>query len=119
MVISKKAMEIARILDDRKASDILILDVEGSTIMADYFVICSGNSNTQVRRLGEELEDELLKQGIERIRVEGLADGRWVVADYGDVLVHIFHREERKFYDIERLWKSGDNFLEYKGEETK
>ena len=113
MAFSKKVMEIARILDDKRATDILIIDVEKLTMMADYFVIASGNSSTQVTRLAEELDEELRKDNYERIRVEGLRHGRWVVADYGDVLVHIFHKEEREFYDIERLWKNGDNFLKY------
>lgn len=113
MAYSKRVMEVAKVLDLRKATDILILDVSGSSILADYFIICSGTSNTQVRRLGEELDEELIKNGYERLRVEGLREGRWVVADYGDILVHIFHKDEREFYDIERLWKSGDNYLNY------
>ncbi|MBP3940455.1 MAG: ribosome silencing factor [Christensenellaceae bacterium] len=115
MVFSKRVKEVAKILDDKKASEVLLLDVSGSTIMADYFVVCSGNSNLHVRRLAEDLDDELIKLGYERIRVEGLREGRWVVADYGDILVHIFHKDEREFYDIERLWKNGDNYLEYEG----
>lgn len=117
MVFSTKVKEMVKILDEKKAKDIVVLDVSGSTIMADYFIICTGNSNVQVRRLAEELEDEMSKQGTSWYKAEGLNEGRWVVADYGDVLVHVFHREEREFYDIERLWKTADNYEEIKSED--
>ena len=110
---SDKVYKMANILDSKKASDILLLDVQDITILSDYFIICSGNVANHVKMLADELENALEKEGIHKIRMEGYQEGRWIVLDYGDVLVHIFHREEREFYSIERLWKSEDNFEEF------
>ena len=92
-------------LDKRKAQDILVLDVKEKTSIADYFVIASGRSTTQVVALAEHVEEETEKQlGVSVKRREGVAEGRWAVLDYGDVIVHIFNDETRLFYHLERLW---------------
>lgn len=114
----ENSLLIAKTLDSKKADDIVILDVSSATILAENFVICSGGSPNQVKMLADEVENIMAKQGILKLRSEGYTEGRWVVVDFGHILVHVFHKEERQFYDIERLWKSGDNFLNYEGTPT-
>ena len=91
-------------LDEHKATDIRVLEVGSITSIADYFLIASGGSANQVRSLADYVEDTLVKSGIHPLRHEGYTTGDWVTLDYGDVLVHIFRRETREFYDLERLW---------------
>lgn len=101
------ALKIERILSDRKALDVLVLDVHSLTVIADYFVIASGSSESQVRALYEEVEEKMKEEGMEARHIDGRQGNRWVVLDYGDVILHIFHQEERKFYGLERLWSDG------------
>ena len=110
--------DMAQILDNRKAEDIVLIDVKGITIIADSFIICSGRSSTHIKTLADELEEQMAKRGIFKTRIEGYQEARWIVMDFGDILVHIFHNDERKFYDIERLWKSQDNFENYESQNT-
>lgn len=107
------ARACCKALSDKKAKDILILDVREQTIVCSYFVIASGTSSTQVKALGENLEEALEKEGLSPVRKEGLREGRWGVIDYGDVIVHIFNEESRLFYYLERLWDSGKNVEKY------
>lgn len=100
-------------LSAKKAQDIVILNVADQTIVCSYFVIASGKSTTQVRALGDAVEEALKKQGIVPFRSEGLKEGRWGVLDLGDVVVHIFNEESRLFYFLERLWDSGQNLERY------
>lgn len=100
-------------LSAKKAEDIVILNVADQTVVCSYFVIASGKSSTQVRALGEAVEEELKKQGIALLRSEGMREGRWGVIDLGDVVVHIFNEESRLFYYLERLWDSGANLERY------
>ncbi len=106
------ALAVAKTLDDKKAKDIVALGVGHLTVVADYFVVASGNSAIQVRALANEVEEKLAEMGLEVRRREGIQEGRWVVLDYASVLVHIFHTEEREYYAIERLWDDGTNRLE-------
>jgi ribosome-associated protein len=76
----------------------------GLTIIADYFIICSGDNVTQVKAIAENVEQELLKRGIKPLGIEGLDYSHWVLLDYGDVIVHVFEKETRSYYDLERLW---------------
>ena len=101
--------KIASILYEKKAQDIVALDVSGMTVITDAMVIASGRSALQVKTLADEVEDRLSESGISPLRKEGQQEGRWVVLDYGSVLVHIFHTQEREFYQLERLWESGEN----------
>lgn len=104
----------AKALSEKKAQDIVILNVGDQTVMCSYFVIASGKSTTQVRALGEHVEEFLKKQnGIAPVRTEGMREGRWGVLDYGDVIVHVFNEESRLFYYLERLWDSGRNVERY------
>jgi len=99
------ADKIVRILEDKKASDIRVIELIGKTVIADFFVICSGRSTAQVKALAEILDEKMEKDyGIAKRRIEGLNEGRWVAVDYGGVIVHIFHEETRAFYQLERLW---------------
>ena len=91
--------------------------MENLTIIADYFIICSARSNTQVRALSDIVEEGMSKAGVEPLRSEGKQEGRWAVLDYGDVIVHIFYEETRKLYSLETLWSNGANVTHY-GEEV-
>lgn len=95
---------IAKALDEKKAEDIKIIETAELTIVADSFVIASGNSSTHVRALAGEVEDALSKLGTEPEHIEGRATG-WILIDYGTVVVHIFDRQSREYYNIERLWQ--------------
>lgn len=88
----------------KKAETPVVLELAGLTIVADYFVICSGESTTQVRAISEHIEEELRKAGTRPIGIEGRSYSHWVLLDYGDVIVHVFEKETRTFYDLEKLW---------------
>lgn len=109
----EKVLHVCKALSGKKAENIIMIDVEELTIIAECFVIASGRSAIQVKALCDEVEEKLEKLGFRHIRIEGYAPGRWIVLDYGDVLVHIFHEEERKFYNMERLWEDGMNTTRY------
>ena len=98
---------IASELDKRKAKDIKILGVTNLTVIADYFILATGTSSTQVKALADSVEVKLKEQGILPTRVEGYRSS-WVLIDYNSVIVHIFYGETREFYDLERLWKDGE-----------
>lgn len=109
-----RANAICKYLYGKKAEDIAMIDVENLTIIAGCFVLASGRSTTQVKALCDEVDEKMEKeQGMKYLRIEGYPAGRWIVLDYGDVLVHIFHEEERKFYNLERLWEDGFNTVRY------
>ncbi len=103
--------QIASILYEKKAQDIVALNVGHLTVIADCMVIATGRSAIQVKTLADEVDDKLSAQGIQPRRSEGHNEGRWIVIDYGYVIVHIFHQEERSFYNLERLWEDGSNRL--------
>ncbi len=89
---------------EKKAQDLTILDLSGISIFADYFVICSGSSTRQVKAIAEEIEMSLSKLKVEPDHIEGAAEGRWILMDYGDTVVHVFLEEIRQYYRLERLW---------------
>ena len=93
-----------KLLDNKKATDIDVLEIGEITSLGDYFVIASGSSNTQVKTLAGEIEDKLAEQGIEPKRVEGEQTAVWILMDYGDVIIHLFHRDTRDFYCLALLW---------------
>lgn len=95
---------VTEALAHRKAVDPLVLDLRGLTAAADYFVIVSGTSDAHVRGMAEHLVTALAPRGIAPHHVEGLGQGRWVLLDYVDFVVHVFHPESREFYQLERLW---------------
>ena len=100
--------QIAASLDKHKAQDLKIIVVRDLTVIADYFVIAAGTSSTQVKALADYVEYELGQQGIKPRRVEGYSSSSWILIDYGSVIVHVFYEETRAFYDLERLWKDGE-----------
>ena len=97
--------------DDKKAEDIQVLEVKELTIIADYFVICSGKSEIQVQAIAQGIEEDLSEKDIEPKKVAGANEGRWILLDYADVIVHVFHKKERDYYEIERLWADAEKIL--------
>jgi len=103
-----KAFELANAALDKKAKDVLVLNLKGMTIIADYFVICSGESTTHVRSIAEGVEDRFSKADIKPLGIEGLNYSHWVLIDYGDVIIHIFEDATRDFYELEKLWMDAE-----------
>lgn len=99
--LTSKIVEFAQ---EGNATGIVVLDLRGLTILADYFVIASGRSTIQVKSIAEKIEDELLECGEKPMRREGFNEGRWIILDYSGVMVHIFRQEERDLYQLDRLW---------------
>lgn len=102
------ADKIAQFLDEKKAKDIKIVELKGKTIVADYFVICSASSTTQVRALVDYVDEKLSKDYKLEPRGRDI-DTKWAAVDYNSVILHVFHYETRQFYNLERLWDEGDN----------
>lgn len=120
-----EAIKLAvKALDSRKAMDIEVLHIGSLTVMADYFVICSGSSGTQIRTLGDEVEYQLKEQlDLMPLHREGSAASNWVLLDYGYFIVHVFHRDARDFYKLEHLWADADrvdpeSLINQEGEES-
>ncbi len=104
-----EALEIIVTTLDRKlAEEIKVLKITELTIIADYFVIADGTSITQTRALADEVEFQLKEKGLEPRQVQGNNGGGWIILDYGDIVVHVFSKEQRDFYNLERLWRDGE-----------
>ncbi|MDD3581253.1 MAG: ribosome silencing factor [Desulfobacca sp.] len=101
---ANKVQFCAQSLAEKKAQDLVILDVRKLSSFADYFIICSGSSRRQVVALAQHLEETLARRGIKPLGIEGLAEGQWVLLDYNEIIVHIFYQPVREFYDLEGLW---------------
>ncbi|MGB3161372.1 ribosome silencing factor [Carnobacterium sp.] len=95
---------VVKAADDKRAEDIMAMDVRGVSILADYFVVMHGNSEKQVQAIAEEIISLSQKAGYEVKRVEGRDSAKWLLIDLGDVVVHVFHYSERAFYNLEKLW---------------
>ena len=105
MTSLEKAKAIVKVLDEKKGRDIKLIEIKGLSTLGDYFVLASGGSNTQVKALADDVDEEMHKQfDIHPDRVEGMQNAEWVLMDYDDVMVHIFQEEPRQFYALERLW---------------
>ncbi len=105
MLNAKEIIAVAvKALDDKKGKDLKVLFTADQTTLADYFIICTGTSNTQVRALAEAAEEALSKAGEEPHHIEGHRGGQWTLLDYSAVVIHVFTEEGRAFYDLERLW---------------
>lgn len=107
----KRSAELARIaieaLEDKKGEDIRVIDIEEVSVLADYFIIASGNNRTQVQTMADEVEQRLGSAGAVPRQVEGYQSANWVLLDFGDVIIHLFDAQNRLFYDLERIWKDG------------
>lgn len=108
-----QAKEMAKIayhaLDEKKGEDICIIDIAGISVLADYFIIANGSSESQVQAMVDNVEEEMHKAGYSLKQREGYGSGNWVLLDFGDVIVHVFDKENRLFYDLERIWRDGKN----------
>ncbi len=105
---SKEMVRIAYdALSDKKGEDIKIIDITGVSVLADYFIIANGNSDSQVNALVDNVEEELHKAGYPLKQREGRGNSSWILLDFGDIIVHVFDKENRLFYDLERIWKDG------------
>ncbi len=98
------AREIVKVLDNKKGMDIKLIEITEHSIVADYFIIVSGTSNTHVKALADEVEYELKQKNVDPAHIEGRATG-WILLDYSSVLVHVFTGEAREYYNLERLWQ--------------
>ena len=104
MTSYEMAIQLAKALDNKKGQDIKVLKTEELTTLADYFVLCTATSNTQVKAMSDACEEALEKLGEKVHHIEGHRDGTWLLMDFSSVVVHVFTDEARKFYDLERLW---------------
>ncbi|MDR0917846.1 MAG: ribosome silencing factor [Oscillospiraceae bacterium] len=106
MEINEKLKNIVKTLDTKKAENVQVIRVNDLTVIADYFVIATGNSNTQVKSLADYVEFNLKE--VKPHHIEGYDTKEWIVLDYGDIIVHIFYKETREYYKLERLWSDGE-----------
>ena len=105
---SKEMAKLAYLaLEDKKAEDITIIDISGVSVLADYFIIANGTNCNQVTAMADNVDEALHKAGHPVKQVEGYTEGNWVLLDYGDIIVHVFDKENRLFYDLERIWRDG------------
>jgi len=100
----ERTLLLTRLALDRKACDLVVMDVRGLTSIADFFIICSGRSDRQVQSIAQGLEENSAEHGIRLFAVEGTGRGHWVLMDFSDVIVHIFYEPVRRFYDLDGLW---------------
>lgn len=107
MGIDKIAQKAYEIMEDKKARNIEIIDISKISTLADYFIICSGTSTIHIRTIADELEQKMEEAGYNLIHKEGYESARWILLDFGEVVIHIFHEEDRSFYNLERLWADG------------
>jgi ribosome-associated protein len=99
--LARAAVDIA---SDKKASDVILLDIREVTTFADYFVICSGSNRRQIQAIADAIDEQLGEQGVKVLHREGIAEAGWILLDFGDVIVHIFGPKEREYYRLESLW---------------
>ena len=111
-------LRLAQLLYDRKAQDIAALNVSRLTVLCDFMIITSGRSDHQVAALADVVDEMMAREGIALRRSEGRREGRWVILDYGHIIVHLFHRDERAFYGLDRLWNDGTNALDLPFDQT-
>lgn len=115
MKVEDKLRIIKDSCKEKKGIDIKVLDIKGLSSIADYFVIVSGNSVRQVSALADEIEEKMDEKGINLENIDGKTTSRWILLDYGDIIVHVFHKDEREYYDIERLWSKEEEEEEENG----
>lgn len=109
---AKRMAEIVfHALEDKKGEDIAVIDISQVSVIADYFVICTGASDSQIQALVENVDEKMHEKGYMLKQQEGRNSGSWVLMDYGDVIVHVFDKEGRSFYNLERIWSDGRRVL--------
>jgi ribosome-associated protein len=102
---AKEVLNVAvKAADDKKAEDIIVMNMKGISLVADYFIICHGNSDKQVQAIAREMKEQVEKLGVNVRRMEGYDEAKWVLVDLGEVVAHVFHKDERGYYNLERLW---------------
>ena len=106
--ITKGANIAKEALEDKKAEDIKVLDLKGMSNIADCFVIASGNNINQMRAMADEVEEKMFKAGFSLHHTEGYQGGVWILLDYGDIVVHLFNKENRSFYNLDKIWSDAD-----------
>ncbi|NLJ98917.1 MAG: ribosome silencing factor [Tissierellia bacterium] len=109
--IDKRVSIIAKACNDKKGFDIKVLNLKKLTTIADYFIIASGNSTTQVKAITDEIEQKMEEAGFYLQNKEGHRSARWVLLDFGDIVTHVFHKEDREFYNLEKLWADGEELV--------
>lgn len=113
---NQTTLSICKLLDEKSALDIKVIEIAGMSDIADNFVICSGRSAPQVKAIFDHMEENMEKLGKFALHKEGMNEGRWIAVDYGDVIVHIFHKDTRELYNLDTLWNNGNNVILYTGE---
>lgn len=108
MNTSSKIKIIVKAISSKRGEDIKAIRISDLTIISDYFIIANGNSSTQVKAIADEVEFKMKEAGVSPLRIEGYQSANWIVLDYSDVVVHIFYKETRAFYNLERLWNDGE-----------
>lgn len=109
--VDKRISIIAKACNEKKGIDIKVLNLAKLTPIADYFIIVSGNSTTQVMAIADEVEEKMAEAGFYLSGKEGYRSGRWILLDFKDIVVHIFHKEDREFYNLEKLWADSEELL--------
>lgn len=100
----EKALLVSRFALEKKANDLVLMEVRELTSIADYFLICSGRSDRQVQSIAQGIEENMHEAGLSPLSIEGVSRGHWVLMDYSDVIVHVFYQPVREFYDLDGLW---------------
>jgi ribosome-associated protein len=104
-MIERALLDMAvKAADDKRAEDIVVLNMKGISLISDYFLICHGNSDKQVQAIAREMKEKSEELGYTVNRMEGFDEARWILVDLGDVVAHVFHKDERSYYNLERLW---------------
>ena len=110
---SKKMVKLgAAALEEKKGENITVIDIHDISVLADYFIIADGNNASQVQAMADNVEEILGKEGYVCRQTEGYQNAGWILMDYGDVIVHIFSRDDRLFYDLERIWRDGKTIVD-------
>lgn len=102
--VEQKLDIVTKACEDKQGLDMKVLNISQLSPIADYFVIVSGNSSNQVQAIADEIQYKMFDAGFEKINVEGYRSARWILLDFGDIIAHVFHKEEREYYNLERLW---------------
>lgn len=99
--------KIVEALEDKKAEDITVLDIGGVSSIADYFIIANGNNANQLTAMEDAVDEAMYTNGVHQKQVEGKSNSTWILMDYQDIIVHLFSKEDRQFYDLDRIWRDG------------